>query len=97
MQRDDHDRLKLRYRALKLFVLSKASHLKNLSNEYWQKIFLSPDRNREERQAHQKLVVKLKQKIVDCPNKRHYIKDGHIIRTAHLVLSESAGEVKEVS
>ena len=57
---------------------------------------LSLDRNEEERQAHQKLAAKLKQKIMDCPNKRHYIKDGQI-RTVDIVLSESAGETTEVS
>ena len=58
-------------------ILSKARKLR--STEKFKTVFLSPDRTVEERSKHKELVAQLKQKIVQEPHKRHFIKEGTII------------------
>ena len=60
------------------FVLSKASKLKGNACEHWRCVYLAPDRSKEERLAHSKLVAELKQKISEDSSKYHSIRDGKI-------------------
>ena len=59
------------------FVLSKANKLRYI--EEWEDTFLAPDRSKEERVAHRKLVTELKQKISEDSEKYHYIRNGKVI------------------
>ena len=60
-------------------VLSSASKLKK-GSEDWRSVYLAPDRSKDERLAHQKLVKELKEKIANEPDdKYHYIRDGKIL------------------
>merc|ERR1712176_351066 len=61
------------------FVLSKASKLKLNVYDYWRCIYLAPDRSKEERVAHRKLVAEMKQKISEDSSKYYSIRDGKII------------------
>ena len=61
------------------FVLSKARKLKGNACQHWRCVYLAPDRSKEERQAHSKLVAELKQKISEDSSKYHSIRDGKII------------------
>ena len=58
-------------------VLSSASRLK--SSEDLRSVYLAPDRSKDERLTHQKLVKALKEKIANEPYKYHYIRDGKIV------------------
>ena len=58
-------------------VLRKAKDLK--SSEQNRSTFLCPDRNKEERDAHKKLVGQMKTKMKKEPEMYHYIKRGLII------------------
>jgi hypothetical protein len=62
-------------------VLSKAKLLKTLGDDFkqWRNVYLAPDRNREERLVHKKLVAEMKQRITTEPNKHHFIRGGVII------------------
>ena len=62
-------------------VLSKAKTLKTIDEQYkeWRNVYLAPDRNREERIRHKKLVSKMKQLIITEPTKHHFIRNGSII------------------
>ena len=62
-------------------VLSKAKSLKNLKGSYqvFSKVYLSPDRSREERTKHRKLVEEMKLLISKEPSKHHYIRNGEIV------------------
>ena len=60
------------------FVLSKASKLKRNKYDHWKCVYLAPDRSKDERAAHSKLVAELKQKISEDSSKYHYIRDGKI-------------------
>ena len=51
--------------------LKQSSGCKNL--------YIAPDRNLEERQAHKKLVVEMKKLINSQPDKYHYIKDNKVM------------------
>ena len=57
-------------------LLLKARNLR--SSENHKSVFLVPDRSREQRALHKELVLELKQKKLDEPTKRHYIKGGLI-------------------
>ena len=61
------------------FVLSKASKLKRNTFDHWKCVYLAPDRSKDERAAHSKLVAELKQKISENSSKYYYIRDGKII------------------
>jgi hypothetical protein len=62
-------------------VLSKARTLKTVQDDRaeWRKIYIAPNRIREERLTHKKLVAEMKQLIVNEPSKHHFIRAGAII------------------
>jgi len=60
-------------------VLARASNLKKTTSTYYHTWYITPDRNVEERKAHQKLVIRLKEMITTEPKKYHYIRDGKIL------------------
>ena len=60
-------------------VLSRAKHLKNCSG--FRGVYLSPDRSVEQRAEHRKLVLELKQRLVDQPGKRHFIRGNSVVST----------------
>ncbi len=51
---------------------------KKLKDTAWYKVFIQPDRSREERLEHKKLVQILKQKRTEYPGKRFFIKNNKI-------------------
>ena len=59
------------------FALSKANKLRYI--EEWEDTFLAPDRSKEERVAHRKLVAELKQRISEDADKYHCIRNGTVI------------------
>ena len=61
-------------------VLSRAKYLKNCSG-FGGVYNLSPDRSVEQRAEHRKLVLELKQRLVDQPGKRHFIKGNTVVST----------------
>ena len=60
-------------------VLSRAKYLKNCSG--FGGVYLSPDRSVEQRAEHRKLVLELKQRLVDQPGKRHFIRGNTVVST----------------
>ena len=58
-------------------VLSQARILKGSGN--FKHVYISPDRTREERTAHQQLVKEMKIRIQSDPNNYHYIRNGTIM------------------
>ena len=58
-------------------ILVKAKGLRRV--ERFKKVYICPDRSAEERQARKALVVDLKQRIANEPNRRHYIKSDQIV------------------
>ena len=60
-------------------VLSRAKYLKNCSG--FRSVFISPDRSVEQRAEHRKLVSELKQRLVDQPGKRHFIRGNVVVST----------------
>ena len=60
-------------------VMSRAKHLKNCSG--FRGVYISPDRSVEQRAEHRKLVSELKQRLVDQPGKRHFIRGDVIVST----------------
>ena len=58
-------------------ILSKSRNLRNSGR--FKLVFISPDRNSEQRVMHRKLVEQLRTKRTDEPSKRHFIKGGQII------------------
>ena len=62
-------------------ILSKAKTLKKLygSYEMFSKMYLAPDRSREERIEHRKLVEEMTLLISKEPNKHHCIRNGKIV------------------
>lgn len=61
-------------------VLSKAKQLKDTAA--YKSVFLSPDRTLEERVAHQKLIIKLKEERARDKTSRHFIRNGKICSIA---------------
>ena len=59
-------------------VLARARNLKKSKCTAYHTWYITPDRSKEERAAHQKLVVKVKEMITAQPTKYHYIRDGKI-------------------
>ena len=57
-------------------ILTRARHRR--SSELFSKVFISPDRSPEERAEQQKLVLELKKRSNDEPDKRHFIKGGKV-------------------
>ena len=60
-------------------VLSNARKLSHSSDERIKKIFLAPDRSKEERLTHKKLVTEIKRLIDTEPLKHHFVRNGRII------------------
>ena len=62
-------------------LLSKAKTLKSLYGSYavFSKCYLAPDRSREERVEHRKLVEQMKLLITNEPSKHHFRRNGKII------------------
>ncbi len=58
-------------------VLARARNLKKSSTAEYHTWYITPDRNKEEKAAHQKLVTKLKAMITTDSSKYHYIRDGN--------------------
>ena len=63
--------------SIALQILSKARNLRNC--DQFNQVFISPDRNLEQRKMHRDLVEQLRTKRTAEPNKRHYIRGGQII------------------
>ena len=57
-------------------ILAKARNLRK--SEKHKSIFLSPDRSMEQRALQKQLVLDLKKKKQEEPNKRHYIKGAQL-------------------
>ena len=57
-------------------ILWKSRNLRIVDK--YKNVFLAPDRNRDERGKHKELVNKLKEKRLQEPHKRHYIRSGNI-------------------
>ena len=55
-------------------ILGRARALRH--SELFKEVFISPDRSVEQRQQQKQLVLELKKKVDEEPNKRHYIKGG---------------------
>ena len=47
-------------------------------DKYWSNMYLAPDRDKEERATHHKLVVELKQRITEDPTRYHFIRAGKV-------------------
>jgi hypothetical protein len=47
-------------------------------SEHYKEVFISPDRSAEQRSQHKELVLELKQRMKDDPDKKHYIKGGQL-------------------
>ena len=58
-------------------VLKAARMLK--SSEQYSKVFIRPDRSIEERELRRKAVAALKEKRLNDPSKRHFIRNGKVI------------------
>ena len=57
-------------------ILRKSRHLRN--NDRYKTVFISPDRSVEERAEHKGLVLELKEKVKQEPDKIHFIKGGQL-------------------
>ena len=57
-------------------ILAKAKRLRTVDK--FKSVFLSPDRSPDERAQHRNLIHDLKQRIIEQPDKKHFIKDRHI-------------------
>ena len=60
-------------------ILMKARRLRTV--EAYKSVFLSPDRSPDERTQHRQLILDLKQKVAQQPDKKHFIRQGQIITT----------------
>ena len=60
-------------------ILKKASRLRTV--QAYKSVFLSPDRSPDERSQHRQLVLDLKQKFIQQPGKKHFIRQGQIVTT----------------
>ena len=60
-------------------ILTKARRLRTV--ESYKSVFLSPDRSPDERNQHRQLVLDLKQKAIQQPGKKHFIRQGQIVTT----------------
>ena len=58
-------------------VLSRAKYLKDCSG--FRGVYISPDRSVEQRAEHRKLVTELKQRLVEQPGKRHFIRGNTVV------------------
>jgi hypothetical protein len=58
-------------------ILFKAKRLRTV--EAHKSVFISPDMSPDERARHKQLVMDLKSKISNQPDKRHFIRQGHIV------------------
>ena len=68
-------------------LLKKSSRLRR--SEKFRNVFLCPDRTQEQRTEQRRLVSELKKRILEQPEKKHFIKDGKI-NTSDLNFSESS-------
>ena len=57
-------------------ILSAARALRH--SEHYKGVFISPDRSVEQRSQHKELVLELKRRMEDDPDKKHYIKGGQL-------------------
>ena len=57
-------------------ILIKAKELR--LSQCFKTVFISPDRSPEERAVHKQLVLDLKRKVTENPNKRYFIRTGKI-------------------
>ena len=60
-------------------VLYLLSCSKNLRHTEFSAIFIEPDRSKEERTKHKKLVQQLKEKRSEFPGKRFYIRNNKVL------------------
>ena len=58
-------------------ILYKSKRLRTV--EALKSVFMSPDMSPDERARHKQLVMDLKLKISDQPERRHYIRQGQIV------------------
>ena len=65
-------------------ILTRARHLRR--SEHFGKVFISPDRSPEERAEQQKLVLELKKRSNDEPDKRYFIKGGKVCSVDKIVV-----------
>ena len=57
-------------------ILSKARQLRT-SGQY-SKVFISPDRSADQRAQQKELIIELKKRALEEPNKRHFIRGGEV-------------------
>ena len=58
-------------------ILVNAKNLRKSAT--YKTVFLSPDRSLEQREARKELIVSMRAKALEEPNKKFYIKDGQIL------------------
>ena len=68
--------VKFDYKTAAFELLAKSKHLKD--DENYSMVFIAPDRSREQRDEHRKLVQQLKQKRADNPGAQFYIRNKTI-------------------
>ena len=66
-------------------ILKKSSILRTI--EKFQKVYICPDRTVEQRAEHKILVLELKNRIIQEPDKHHYIKNGKMFSVYREVAS----------
>ena len=81
--------VKLRNKLVVAQIRRKAGGLKNSEN--FKTVYLSPDRSPELRNEHRKLVVELKKRCQEDPEKVHFIRDGAIVSSERRVVSVESG------
>ena len=68
--------VKFDYKTAAFELLAKSKHLKD--DENYSMVFIAPDRSREQRDEHRKLVQQLKKKRADNPGAQFYIRNKTI-------------------
>ena len=58
-------------------ILVNAKNLRKSAK--YKTVYLSPDRSLEQREARKELIVSMRAKALEEPNKKFYIKDGQIL------------------
>ena len=64
-------------------IMSKARNLRN--SDSFKDVFIRPDRSVEQRLQQRELVQQMKVLRESDPDKRHYIKGGHVISVARTI------------
>ena len=62
-----------------LYIVEKTVYIEHHLNMEFKTVFVSPDRSRDERAAHQQLVLRLKEKVKTDPENYHFIRNGTLM------------------